>query len=131
MHSHIVNFPFPFLSSNVSGPLYGVYIWQLIRYERCCSYYDDFRYRHKHLVDRFLSQGYMALQLEKSFKEMHGRYQDLIEKYQGSVKEMVNDLFPHCQFSFFPFPSRKNTIWPFVWCIQLAAHKIYKMMTLR
>ena len=33
---HIVNFPF--LSSNIpSGPFYGVYISQLIRYARCCS----------------------------------------------------------------------------------------------
>ena len=47
---HIVNFPF--LSSNIpSGPSYGVYISQLIRYARCCSHYDDFRYRHKCLVD--------------------------------------------------------------------------------
>ena len=44
---HIVNFPF--LSSNIrSDPSYGVYISQLIR---CCSHYDDFRYRHKCLVD--------------------------------------------------------------------------------
>ena len=56
---HIVNFPF--LSSNIpSGPSYGVYISQLIRYARCCSHYDDFRYRHKCLVDRLLSQGYKA-----------------------------------------------------------------------
>ena len=40
----IVNFPF--LSSNIpSGPSYGVYISQLIRFARCCSHYDDFRYR--------------------------------------------------------------------------------------
>ena len=37
---HIVNFPF--LSSNIlSIPSYGVYISQLIKYARCCSYYDD------------------------------------------------------------------------------------------
>ena len=54
---HIVNFPY--LSSNIpSGPSYAVYISQLIRYARCCSHYDDFRYRHKCLVDRLLSQGY-------------------------------------------------------------------------
>ena len=54
---HIVNFPF--LSSNIpSSPSYGVYISQLIRYARCCSYYDDFGYHHKLLVDRLLSQGY-------------------------------------------------------------------------
>ena len=64
---HIVNFPF--LSSNIpSGPSYGVYISQLTRYSRCCSQYDDFRYRHKCLVDQLLSQGYIALRLKTSFK---------------------------------------------------------------
>ena len=39
---HIVSFPF--LSSNVlSGPSYGVYISQLIRYARCCSHYREFK----------------------------------------------------------------------------------------
>ena len=90
---HIVNFPF--LSSNVpSGPSYGVYISQLIRYARCCSHYDDFRYHHKCLVDRLLSQGYKALRLEKSFKKFYGRYQDLTEKYRRSVNAMVSDSFP-------------------------------------
>ena len=90
---HIVNFPF--LSSNIpSGPSYGVYISQLIRYARCCSHYDDFRYHHKCLVDRLLSQGYKALRLEKSFKKFYGRYQDLIEKYRRSVNAMVSDSFP-------------------------------------
>ena len=85
---HIVSFPY--LSSNIlSGPSYGVYISQIIRYARCCSHYDDFRYRHKCLVDQFLSQGYIALRLEKSFKKFYGRYQDLIEKYQRSVNVMV------------------------------------------
>ena len=59
-----------------------------------CRSYDDFRYRHKCLVDRLLSQGYIALRLEKSFKKFYGRYQDLIEKYQRSVNVMVNDSFP-------------------------------------
>ena len=65
-----------------------------IRYARCCSHYDDFRYRHKCLVDRLLSQGYKALRLEKSFKKFYGRYQDLIEKYRRSVNAMVSDSFP-------------------------------------
>ena len=88
-------FNFPILSSNVpSGPSYEVYISQVIRYARCCLHYDDFRYRHKCLVDRLLSQGYIALRLEKSFKKFYDRYQDLIEQYQRSVKVMVNDSFP-------------------------------------
>ena len=89
---HIVNFPF--LSSNIpSGPSHGVYISWLIRYTRCSSHYDDFRYRHKCLVDRLLSQGHIALRLEKSSKKCYGRYQDLTEKYQKSVKVMVNNSF--------------------------------------
>ena len=31
------------------------------------------------------------LRLEKSFKKFYGRYQDLIGKYQRSVKVIVND----------------------------------------
>ena len=85
----IINFPF--LSSNTpSGFSYGVYISQFIRYARSCSHYD-FKHRHKRLVDRLLSQGYIALRLERSFKKFYGRYQDLIEKYQRSVKVMMND----------------------------------------
>ena len=90
---HIVNFPF--LSSNIpSGPSYGVYISQLIRYARCCSHYEDFRYHHKCLVDQLLSQGYRALRLKTSCKKFYGRCQDLIDKYQRSVNLMVNDSFP-------------------------------------
>ena len=67
-----------------SDPSYGVYISQLIRYAKCCSHYDDFRYRHKCLIDCLLSLGYIASQLEKYFKKFYGRYQDLTEKYQVS-----------------------------------------------
>ena len=89
---YIVNFPL--LSSNIpSGPSYGVYISQLMRYAQCCLHYDDFKYCHKCLVDRLLSQGHIALRLEKSFKKFYGKYQDLIEKNQRSVNVMVNDSF--------------------------------------
>ena len=38
---HIVNFPF--FSSNIpSGPSYGAYILQLMRYARCCSHFRCF-----------------------------------------------------------------------------------------
>ena len=71
---HIVNFPF--LSSRIpSGPSYGVYSSQLIRYARCYSHYDDFGYRHKCQVDRLLSHGYTALRLEKSFKKSYDIFQ--------------------------------------------------------
>ena len=89
---HSVNFPF--MSSYIpSGPLYGVYISQLIRYVRCCTYYEDFGYCHKLLVDRLLSQGYKTNHLRNSFKKFNGRYPDLITKYEKSVREMVSDSF--------------------------------------
>ena len=90
---HIVNFPF--LSSNIpSGPSYGVYISELIRYARCCSYYDDFRYRHKMPVERLVSQGYRYERLRNSFIKFYGKYQDLTVKYQRSVLDIVRDSFP-------------------------------------
>ena len=53
---HIVNFPF--LSSNIpSGSSSVVYISQIIRYARCTSYYDDFRYRHKMPTEKLASSG--------------------------------------------------------------------------
>ena len=64
---HIVNFQFLF--SNIpSSPSYGVYILQLIRYALYCLCYDDSRYHHDYQVDQHLSQDYIDLWLEKSFK---------------------------------------------------------------
>ena len=89
---HIVNFPF--MSSNIlSGPSFGVYISQLIRYARCCSYYDYSRHRRKKLVKRLVSQGYRYERLRNSFKKFYGRYQYLIVKYQRSVLHTVRDSF--------------------------------------
>ena len=84
---HIVNFPF--LSSNIpSGPPYGVYISELIRYAWYCSHYDDFRYRHKCMVDWLLSEGYIALRLEKPSKEIlwqtSGSHREIPQVSQGS-----------------------------------------------
>ena len=64
---HIVNFPF-LLSNIPSSPSYGVYISWLIKYARCCSYYDDLGYCHKRLVDRLLSKVYEIKCLRNSFK---------------------------------------------------------------
>ena len=71
---HIVNFPFLSNNNIPSGTSYGVYISQLIRYTRCCTYHADFRYRHKLQVERLLSQGYKVNRLRNSFKNICGRY---------------------------------------------------------
>ena len=64
-------------------------------YAGCCSYYDDFGYCHKFLVDRpLLSQGYEVKHLRNSFKKFYDGYPDLVGKYQRSVKDVVADSFP-------------------------------------
>ena len=64
-----------------------------IRYASCCSYYDDFGYRHKLLVDRLVTQGYEVKHLRNSFKKFYGRYPDFIRN-QRSEKDMMADSFP-------------------------------------
>ena len=85
---HIVNFSF--LSSNIPSSLScDAFILQLIRHARCCSYYDDFEYRHKLLFDRLLSQGYEVKYLRSSVKNLwqifrsHQEVSEVSEKYDG------------------------------------------------
>ncbi len=56
------NFPivnFPHLDSNIPvKSAYGVYVSQLIRFLSAYTYYNDFLYRHQHLVQKLVSQGY-------------------------------------------------------------------------
>ena len=55
---HITNFPF--LSSNIQfSPAYGVFISQLIRYARDCSFYECFILRAVRLSNKLLGQGYV------------------------------------------------------------------------
>ena len=62
----IVNFPF--LDGDVPrSPSYGVYISQLIRFARVCSYVDDFNNRNTLLTSKLLKQGYRYHKLRKAF----------------------------------------------------------------
>ena len=53
-----------------------------------------FRYRHKLLVDRLLSQGYKVNQMGNFPQKFYGRYPELVAKYQKSVRDVLNDSFP-------------------------------------
>ena len=87
---HIANFPF--LSSNIpSSPTYGVFISQLIRYARVCSY-GCFILRARRLFSKLLNQGYLEERLKSSFKKFYGRYGDLIQQYEVSLSRMLNDI---------------------------------------
>ena len=46
------------------------------------------------LVDRLLSQSDKVNRLRNYFQKFYSRYPNLVAKYQKSVRDMVNDLFP-------------------------------------
>ena len=76
----IVNFPF--LDGNVSrSPSYGVYISQLIRFARVCSYVDDFNNRNLFLTAKLLKQGYRYHKIRNAFSKFYYRHSELIVKY--------------------------------------------------
>ena len=100
---HIVNFLF--LSSNIpSGPSYGIYISQLIRYGQCCSHYGDFRYGHKcpyslRLEKSFNARNFVA-DIRISFRNARGRskYVMVNHSFQDSLyltcsRNLVASLF--------------------------------------
>lgn len=103
------NFPivnFPFMSSNIpSAPAYGVYISQLLRYMRACTFYPDFRDRHSLLASKLFSQGYTISGLIRAFKKFYGRHLDDDSIYDTSVSQMMRDSIPYydlfTEFSFF------------------------------
>ena len=78
---HITNFPF--LRSNIAtSPAYGVFISQLIRYARACSWYGYFILRTTHFLNKLLEQRYVKERLESSLKKFYGRYVDLIKQFE-------------------------------------------------
>ena len=83
---HIVNFPF--LSSSIPWP----FIWCL-HFIFSCTYYDDFGYCHKVLVDRLLSQGFKVNRLENSFQTFYGRYPHVAVKYQKSFLFLIQQTY--------------------------------------
>ena len=79
---HITNFPF--LSSNIpSSPAFGVFISQLIRHARACSSYECFI---------LLKKGYLVERLKSSIGKFYGRYGDLIQQFEVSLSQMLNNI---------------------------------------
>jgi hypothetical protein len=60
---------------NVEGPVYGVYVSQLIQYSTSCGSYDNFLDRYV-LVVKF-----------------YGRHHDLVNRYEIAVSQMTTYMF--------------------------------------
>ena len=62
------------------SPSYGVYISQLIRFARVCSYVDDFNNRNLFLTAKLFKQGYRYHKIRKAFSKFYHRHSELIVK---------------------------------------------------
>ena len=88
---HITNFPF--LRSNIPwSPAYSVFIYQLLRHARACSAYECFILRVRRLSSMLPKQGYLVERLKSSFRKFYGRYGDLIQQYEVTLSQMLNDI---------------------------------------
>ena len=62
----IVNFPW--LSGDFPRlPSYGIYISQLVRFDRCCTSIFDFHSKNLQITSKLLTQGYSYDKLRKTF----------------------------------------------------------------
>ena len=84
----IVNFRF--LDGGVPrSPSYGVYISQVIRLARVCSYVDDFNNRNLFSTAKLLKQGYRYNKIRKAFSKFYHRHSELIVKYNIGLKTLL------------------------------------------
>ena len=93
----IVNFPF--LDGDVPRRTsYGVYIFQLIRFARASSNVNDFNCRNKALTDKLLRQGYHYPELRKTFSKFYRRHSGLVEKYNVSLRKLLQQGISEPEF---------------------------------
>jgi len=81
------------------APAYGVYVSQLKRYVRGCSWSSNILQRDRILSTKPLYRGCLKNRLILSFKKFFGRYQDLIEQYSVSCVQMTRDDIRQLDFS--------------------------------
>ena len=98
---HITNFPF-LGSNNQSSPAYGVFISQLIRYARACSFYECFILRAARLSSKLLGQGYVRERLKSSSESFMGGFGDLIKHYEVPISQMLHDILGHGHLQWHP-----------------------------
>ena len=104
----IVNFPF--LDGDVPRrPSYGVYISQLIRFARASSNVSNFNYWNKALTAKLLKQGYRYHKLRKAFSKFYRRHSELVEKYNVSLRKLLQQGISEPEFyGDFSLQNKKN-----------------------
>ena len=89
---------------------------------------DLFLYSYENeFLDNMIRSGHRRL--ARSFNLCYRYIDDLIvfnnKKFLDYLKEIYPSRLPHCKFS---IPFQQHTIWPFLWCVHFAAHKICTML---
>ena len=80
----------PFLDGDVPRRTsYGVYRSQLIRFARASSRVSDLNCRNKALRAKLLREGYRYHTLRKSFSKFYRCHSRLVEKYNVSLRKLL------------------------------------------
>ena len=77
---------------------YGVYISQLIPFARASSNVSDCNCRNKTLTAKLLRQGYRYQKLRKTFSKFYRRHSGLVEKYNVSVRKLLQQGISEPEF---------------------------------
>ena len=90
---------FPFLDGDVprSTP-HGVFISQLIRFDRVSSHVADFNARNKSSIYKLLQQGYRHHKLRKTFSKFYRRHYELVSKFNVGLKTHLHQGLSESEF---------------------------------
>ena len=89
---------FPFLDGDVPRRTsYGVYISQLIRFDRASSNVNNFSCRNKALTTK-LRQGYRDHIFRKAFSKFYRRQSVLVEKYNVTLRKLLQQVISEPEF---------------------------------
>ena len=99
------SFPFevvsmPFIESNIAERIcYKVFYSQVLRYQRLCSFLEDFIARVRLLGNVLLNRGYRQNRLAKEFSQVLGNYRSEFERWSIPTDSQIwfNDIFNNPQ----------------------------------
>ena len=103
----IVNFPF-FDGDVPRCTSYGVYISQLIRFDRASSNVSDFNCQNKALTAKLLKQGYRYHKLRKTVSKFYRRHSEMVEKCNVSLKKILQQGISEPEFYGDSLQNKKN-----------------------
>ena len=76
----------------------GVYISQLIQFDRVSSHVVDFNARNKSLTTKLLQQGYWYHKLRKTFSKFYHRHYELASKFNVGLKPLLHQGLSEPEF---------------------------------